>query len=539
MGTPPSNIHTVFAGRRDWALREREAELALVDELVAVARRGRGAVLLVEGPAGIGKTRLLGSAVDRAAGAGLRVLAARAGQLERAFAYGVVRQLYEPVVAGAGPTDRASLLAGAAGLAAPLVDPTAPAGEADLSFGALHGLFWLTANLAERGPLLLALDDLHWCDAPSLRFLLYLARRLEGLPVVLVATLRPDEPGAETGLLGELGADPLALVARPAPLSPDAVGALVAEALGPPDPALVAAAAALADALLERGEPSAATAAIASAGIGEEVPGTFPLNLFLHTRGWVRVVRGERREGLRDLRAVGERLEALGMRNPAQVPWRSRAALALRTLGEPGEARRLAAEEVELARTWGAPRALGVALLAQGLVEDGPAATARLREAVAVLEGSAAVLELARALTELGAALRRTNHRSEARAFLGRALELASRCGGLALAERSHAELVAAGARPRRIARTGPDALTPSERRVAGLAADGQTNREIAQALFVTPRAIEAHLSNVYRKLEIGSRSQLARALGPTAPVRAAVPAPGRARPASSGAGSD
>jgi DNA-binding CsgD family transcriptional regulator len=211
----------------------------------------------------------------------------------------------------------------------------------------------------------------------------------------------------------------------------------------------------------------------------------------------------------------------------------------LRTLGEPGEARRLAAEEVELARTWGAPRALGVALLAQGLVEDGPAATARLREAVAVLEGSAAVLELARALTELGAALRRTNHRSEARAFLGRALELASRCGGLALAERSHAELVAAGARPRRIARTGPDALTPSERRVAGLAADGQTNREIAQALFVTPRAIEAHLSNVYRKLEIGSRSQLARALGPTAPVRAAVPAPGRARPASSGAGSD
>src|SRR6185369_15277920 len=125
------------------------------------------------------------------------------------------------------------------------------------------------------------------------------------------------------------------------------------------------------------------------------------------------------------------------------------------------------------------------------------------------LEASPARLERARALTELGAALRRANHRADARARLAAALELADRCGAVPLAERAHAELLAAGARPRRVARSGVDALTPSERRVAELAAAGQTNREITQALFVTPRAIESHLSNVYRKLDILARSQL------------------------------
>ena len=136
-----------------------------------------------------------------------------------------------------------------------------------------------------------------------------------------------------------------------------------------------------------------------------------------------------------------------------------------------------------------------------------------LRESVDVLAASPALLERAKSLTELGAALRRANQRAEARPRLHDGLELADRCGAKPVAERAHAELLATGARPRRLVRTGIDSLTPSERRVAQMAADGQTNREIAQALFVTPKTIEMHLSKAYRKLDIQSRSQLARAM--------------------------
>jgi len=161
----------------------------------------------------------------------------------------------------------------------------------------------------------------------------------------------------------------------------------------------------------------------------------------------------------------------------------------------------------------GAPRALGAALRAGGLVEGGADGLALLRESVDVLRESAARLERGKSLTELGAALRRANQRTEARDHLRDGLELATVCGAAPVAERAHAELVATGARPRRIVRTGVDSLTPSERRVASMAAEGQTNREIAQALFVTPKTIEMHLSHVYGKLDIQSRSQLAGAM--------------------------
>jgi DNA-binding NarL/FixJ family response regulator len=124
----------------------------------------------------------------------------------------------------------------------------------------------------------------------------------------------------------------------------------------------------------------------------------------------------------------------------------------------------------------------------------------------------------ARALTELGAALRRGNRRADAREPLAAGLELAERCGASALAERAREELIATGARPRRAMRTGVDALTPGERRVASLAAGGQTNRDIAQALFVTEKTIETHLSHAYRKLDIHSRSQLTSALAARPP---------------------
>src|SRR5262249_27118951 len=134
-------------------------------------------------------------------------------------------------------------------------------------------------------------------------------------------------------------------------------------------------------------------------------------------------------------------------------------------------------------------------------------------EAVDVLADSPAKLEHAKARTDLGAALRRGNQRSKAREQLRHAVELATICGAKPLVNRAEAELLATGARPRRIAVSGIESLTPSERRVAEMAAEGPTNREIAQALFVTSKTVEVHLSNAYRKLGIASRSQLAAVL--------------------------
>jgi len=165
-------------------------------------------------------------------------------------------------------------------------------------------------------------------------------------------------------------------------------------------------------------------------------------------------------------------------------------------------------------RAAGTPGALGTALRVAGLAEGGPGGLELLRESVAVLEGSPALLERARSLGELGAALRRAGSRADAREPLAAALELAARCGARPLAARVREELNATGARPRREWRTGVEALTPSELRVARLAAEGQTNREIAQALYVTLKTVEGHLARAYAKLGIAGRAGLADALG-------------------------
>ena len=161
----------------------------------------------------------------------------------------------------------------------------------------------------------------------------------------------------------------------------------------------------------------------------------------------------------------------------------------------------------------GVRRARSGSHCALGLVQEGRQGESHLHEAVEVLAGSSARLEHAKALVDLGAMLRRTNRRKEARDPLQQGLELARKCGAKPLAERAHTELVATGARPRRLVFSGREALTPSERRVAAMAAEGMTNREIAQALFVTPGTVEVHLSSSYRKLDISSRSQLPQAL--------------------------
>ncbi len=931
-------------------LLERDAELAGLRAALDDARAGAGRFVLIEGVAGIGKTQLLRDARVLAEAHGLRVLAARGTEFERAFGFGVVRQLLEPAVLAASAEERAALLADAARAAEPVVAGVPaqddPADPVDPAFARLNGLFWLLANLAEHEPLALLVDDVHWSDRASQRFLRFLLPRLDGLAVAVVAAGRPVEPEAGEDLVGELAADPAAQLLRPAPLSTAAVGAVVRSQLSPAaedafctachdacggnpfllgellgelraadahglaaeaadvervaprsvqrsviaridrlgaqaravaravavlgdgapaalvapmaglDAALVgrsadalaaagvleaalplrfvhplvrnavyadlgraeaaaahehaarllerdggdperialhlleaepgedagdvavlveaaqralarsvpdAAVAYLRRALAERAGPdarrpalrtlvSAATRALDSgafdgvpddllaelgrehdpeldhalavwlhlcgridealevldqgiaradgAGDVREVlskeatrvlvaqlppteaqqrldayvdrvePGSpaerlllalrahwssltgesaaqtadfgrralvdgllfaenphsapasqVPVALLLaedldavevamahwvdhsrrrssmfdlsaqtllrgrveHVRGevalaeaslrgaleilgetalqipftwawmaetliecddldaaerdlttagldgvlpdgyWamrVRFARGELRmaqgrdaEAIDDLLAVGAYMRESGQRNPAWMPWGSTVAPALVAAGRADEAREHVVDELERARRWGTPAPSGRALRVLAGLDGGGPRLERLEEAVAMLERSPVRLEALRALCDLGTALRQSRRQVEAREPLRRALEQARRLGAVAIARRAHDQLAATGESVRPFTATGVEALTPGERRVAALAAEGMTNREIGQALFLTVKTVETHLSAAYRKLDISGRAQLGDAL--------------------------
>jgi DNA-binding CsgD family transcriptional regulator len=234
---------------------------------------------------------------------------------------------------------------------------------------------------------------------------------------------------------------------------------------------------------------------------------------FLIARGQLRVAQSRPREALQDFLDCGQRCARLGRLTPSAAPWRSEAALAYAALEDEDQARRLAAEQLELARAFGRPRTLGLSLRACGLIERGETGLKLVHESVNTLEGSQSPLELARARSDYGAALRRMGRRVQARAELERALDVAHGCGARRIAARARAELIAAGAKPRRDAITGRDALTAAELRVARLAAQGLSNRDIAQALFITTKTAKAHLNRVYRKLGITRRAQLPDAL--------------------------
>jgi DNA-binding CsgD family transcriptional regulator len=927
---------------RDVALVEREPELVALERLVASARAGSGGAIVVEGPPGIGKSSLL-AAVRASAAADLRVLTARGGELEQEFPFGIVRQLLEPVVLGADAADRRALLADAAALAAPVLLAPDGGAESDPAFSALHGLFWLTANLAGSRPLLVVVDDVQWADLASLRWLVYLARRLEGIPLALLLATRPADAGPAQELLDELATIPGVGVLYPGELSERAVGRLVpdgadAEFVGachratggnpfllrellgeiarrgiapsresaemagrlssqgvgravrgrlrrlapecaalavavavlgdPAEPALAARLAELSDgaasraadalaaaAILEPGRPFAFVHALVRASVeaelstgeraaqhehaaqvladagaaadriavhllvarphgdeetveilrraaaganrrgapetavaflrraiaeppsselepviahelgvaalrsgdlataivqlrtaidgladpharadaagelgsalflsfrpdeavaalttvidelpesereqglrlqatrwtaaraslpawrglrdrgdrfvvaggaaettGErlalavaslhavrertaaearrlagrawargrllddlrpesagfwiaplvllwadaledatqvatavmdwakrhgslpafamaarlrayawwlrgslaeaeadatsalehaELPGFPPYGYgalanvllardkrseadevlrkvpfapdstravfyYLQARARVRAAMHRPEAALQDLLACGRLEREWDIRTPAFCSWRAEAAPLLAGLDRRDEALRLGREEVERCRAFGAATPLGVALRSVGMLEPGAGGLTSLEQAAAVLAGSPARLEHAHAQLELGAALRRAGRRADAREPLRLALDSARECGADAFAARAHDELVAAGARPRRDPLESRSRLTASELRVARMAADGMTNREIAQALFLTENTIQTHLRAAFRKLGIGSRSQLARAL--------------------------
>ena len=262
--------------------------------------------------------------------------------------------------------------------------------------------------------------------------------------------------------------------------------------------------------LIDCGALDEAREVLDEAGLGDEIPDLVTFDPLLEARGRLKIATGETAEGLADLLACGERQDRWGALNPSVIPWRSAAAESMLRTGRVDAAAELADEEVRLARRFGTPRALGMALRVAGLVRG---QRDLLTEAVEVLEGGPSPLETARARVALGAALQRQREPRPARQVLRQALDAADRAGAGPLAEEAREELVAAGARPRRARLSGRDALTASELRVATRAAEGRSNREIAQALFVTVKTIEAHLGNAYRKLGIASRAELAAAL--------------------------
>jgi ATP/maltotriose-dependent transcriptional regulator MalT len=266
----------------------------------------------------------------------------------------------------------------------------------------------------------------------------------------------------------------------------------------------------LARVLIERGDLEGAAAAL------ERSRGTSPFSdgdaLLRRSRIELLLAGGDWARALEESESYRDRARAID--NPGWAPWRLLEATARDRLGQRDAAVALLEAELDAARRWGAAGALSATLRRLGEVRGGDEGLELLEEAVAVAAQSPAVLEHAKALIALGSSMRRLRRRSAAREPLLQGFELAGRCGADALAEHARTELRATGARPRREALSGPGSLTPSERRVAELAAGGESNRAIAQALYVTTKTVEVHLSSTYRKLGIARRAELPDALG-------------------------
>ncbi len=262
----------------------------------------------------------------------------------------------------------------------------------------------------------------------------------------------------------------------------------------------------------ERGDYAAATARLDEhAAATVDAPRIIPTLWLREPRARIALALDDPQRALDESHALRDEMAAAHLDPPA-VPWRGPAAVALARLDRGDESIRVADEQLDLARRWGAPTDVGFALRLVGLVDPDRRLEA-LREAVDVLEKSPARLEHAKALLDLGEALRVARRRTDAREPLLLGADLAEACGAQVQRQRAVDALAALGDRPRKLSADGPGSLTASERRVADLAVSGRANRDIAQELFVSPKTVENHLGRIYNKLGISGRRQLASAL--------------------------
>lgn len=273
----------------------------------------------------------------------------------------------------------------------------------------------------------------------------------------------------------------------------------------------------LPSALIERGAVDEAEELLARHGYGAtDPPDPMPPT---YARALVRMKQGRYELALDDL--TGARAQGAWWMSGNLMPWRADAARALHAVGRTDEALAMAHEELTLAGRWGTARVRALALRALAQVVGGDDGIDALREAVEITGGTNAELERAKALVDLGRLLRQRHHRSDARAPLRAAAELAARCGATATLRLAEAELAATGADPPRRAPTGPGSLTATQRRLAEMAAAGLTNKQIALELFVSLKTVESHLAAAFRKLGVSSRTELRDALQPGAPASA------------------
>lgn len=268
---------------------------------------------------------------------------------------------------------------------------------------------------------------------------------------------------------------------------------------------------------VERGDLAAAREALLLTVDAQ--PGSMDLPIARFAHAVLALAEGRPEAALADAETAGQLLyTGFGIDHPGFVPWRHPAAMAAHALGHHSRAHGLAREQVDRARWSGTARALGLALRTQAAVSEGEYRIAALAEAAEVLAHSPSALQRAHVLVELGAARRRAGQRSAAAPPLREGLQLADRMGATPLLTTARHELRALGLRPRRSAVSGPGSLTPTERRVAELAASGLTNRQLAEALFVTVKTVETHLARAYQKLGTRSRAELTRFIGESAP---------------------
>jgi DNA-binding CsgD family transcriptional regulator len=273
-------------------------------------------------------------------------------------------------------------------------------------------------------------------------------------------------------------------------------------------------------ALFDAGDLAAAEAALGATSPEDwsEVARGSPS--LLYARALLRLEQGRLNEAGGDIEELRRRTEAAPDLRAVEDLWRPLGVTLAHRQGDAHRARSLASQLIEYSRQMGAAGLLGSNLRTAALASKAERGLELLRESVELLEGSCHRLEYARSLIELGAALRRGGERAAAREPLAEGLDIAYRCGAAGTVSRALEELRASGARPRRAVLTGPEALTPAETRVAKLAAEGRSNREIAQELYVTLKTVEGTLGRAYAKLGISGRGAREALPGALAPLR-------------------